>query len=220
VALHGYSHLALSAVRQMAEFGASVPADQQRKLLVAGKRFLEDNVGGGVQTFVPPWNMYTSATLDVLAELGVSNVSAAMQVTWTKPQLRFLPCTTFPERMLGAVAQARRLDPADAIVVTNLHDYDFQEAGYGGSWDWLQFEKALKELRSLSGVEHHTIGSLAAAHPDTLSPERLLANVQFQERASRWPAPFQLRRRSGVYWSQAKAHTWATVHSLRLILGV
>ena len=56
VALHGYSHQTLSAIRH-AEFEGHSYQELLRRIM-EGKQSLEQAVGEKVQVFIPPWNRY------------------------------------------------------------------------------------------------------------------------------------------------------------------
>ena len=169
-ALHGYSHLAVSPVRGIAEFGERVAPEQQHAPLRAGKQAMEDGLGCSPRVFIPPWNGYSKATLEALQEVGIPVVAAGFNCTLTHDELLFLPATLGAEGTLTALQRARGLEKEGPIVVTNLHDYDFVEAGFGGRWSWSLWEEQLAQLKALTRVEHSTVADLALQRPKELVP--------------------------------------------------
>jgi hypothetical protein len=208
-ALHGYCHVAFSPVRGITEVGMRTPRDQQRRLIADGRTIVEDGVGCPVGTFVPPWNGYSAETIDVLIELGFTNLSAGFVTHETKDALSFLPITSTLEGTFTAMTAARRWDGADAIVVTNLHDYDFADAGFGGGVTWKVWDAFIHRLAALPDVTHSTIGGVARGRTRDLSAARLAANARMRQRASTRIGRLALRNRHGVYWSTARADAWS-----------
>lgn len=215
-ALHGYSHLAVSPVRGIAEFGDRVLPEQQRALLQAGKRVFEDNLERALRVFIPPWNGYCKATLDILVELGITVVSAGFLCTLTRDDLLFLPATLNGEGTLAALERAVPYHQEGPIVVTNLHDYDFAEAGMGGFWSWERWEEFLDRLQSFPGVNHASVESLAREQAGALGSRRLTANAALQQRSMRWPARLLLRNVASIYWPEQRADRWAKGRLLSL----
>lgn len=205
VALHGYAHAASSSTRGMAEFGNAVSRNEQRALLAAGRRILEDLFGGIAPIFVPPWNVYTAETLRVLKETGFSILSAAAAGASDEDGIRFLPATATPERSVAAVRSGLKRDSSRGIVVTNVHDYDFEAAGFGSGRSWAWWERELSSLAAIPGVEHLRLGDVAANPETDLGARRLRYNALLRERVTRFPGRWLLRGRTAVYWPAPEA---------------
>jgi len=78
---HGYAHENHEAVGKKNEFGASRTKEEIRKDIQLGKEHLEAVLGDVFcPVFTPPWNRCSSATLDLLAELGFQAVSRSTGV--------------------------------------------------------------------------------------------------------------------------------------------
>lgn len=80
LALHGYNHqVADRAV--LSEFSGQTPQMQQQKI-GDGIRLLESLFPRvNVETFIPPWNSHDNLTVDIVAEHGLSHLSAGDNVT-------------------------------------------------------------------------------------------------------------------------------------------
>ncbi len=79
IALHGYCHLTVAAIKGYQEFSDRMPKATQRRLMERGRRHLEDIFGLAVRLYVPPWNALGATTADVLREEGLC-VSSNIQV--------------------------------------------------------------------------------------------------------------------------------------------
>jgi len=78
---HGYAHENHEAGGKKNEFGPSRTREEIGKDLQAGKKHLEAVLGEVFcPVFTPPWNRCSSATLDLLAELGFQAVSRSIGV--------------------------------------------------------------------------------------------------------------------------------------------
>jgi len=127
VALHGRLHRDAGMGRngRPSEF-EGVPIDSQREWISTGRDLLEAVFQDRVHGFVPPWNGYDSATLQVLQELGFSYLSADLSVPKKMfGPLRILPLTCNLRRLDMAIIQARRFERFAPVIVVVMHHYDF-----------------------------------------------------------------------------------------------
>jgi peptidoglycan/xylan/chitin deacetylase (PgdA/CDA1 family) len=128
VALHGYTHQTWRAPA-FSEF-AQVPRDEQANRVRSGRAELEDITGVRVESFVPPWNSYDAATMDVLEEYGFSCLSGSLRGPFPeRSSLRFLPYSTWLDDLVRTVDAALQLRWLESVLVVMLHDYDFVESG-------------------------------------------------------------------------------------------
>jgi hypothetical protein len=90
---HGFAHVNHEPEGRKHEFGPSRSRAAQRRDIDAGRRLLEERLGGLLQPiFTPPWNRCTATTGACLAELGFEVLSReARAEPLAVPGLRELP---------------------------------------------------------------------------------------------------------------------------------
>jgi Uncharacterized protein conserved in bacteria (DUF2334) len=177
VAQHGYAHRALRRWRGVSEF-AGVDPTTQKSEIGQGKNLLERLTAYPVNLFVPPFDSYDTATLDVLEGLGFTVLSASRGGTCRSDgRIRFVPWTTRLEQLKPAIEEARRSpDPAPAVVVI-FHPFDFVEVNRTiGKITFPDFVKLLYWLSAQPDVREEPVGELAKAD---FSAATFMAN--------RWP---------------------------------
>ena len=112
---HGFAHVNHEREGRRFEFGPSRPRAAQRRDIEAGRRLLEEHLGGFVQPiFTPPWNRCTADTGACLAELGFAVLSReARAEPLAVPGLRELPVRVdwFARR------HGTRLTPAELVAL-------------------------------------------------------------------------------------------------------
>lgn len=127
IALHGYTHQAVTRYSGLFEFGDAVDLSRQIERLRDGKQFLADSFGVKINWFIPPWNSYGATTLDALKQSGFEGISADAAFGPVSDDFCFAPATGLVHELNLFERFARRNSSGDVIVV--LHDYDFQESG-------------------------------------------------------------------------------------------
>lgn len=127
IALHGYTHQAVTRYSGLFEFGDVVALSCQAERLADGKDFLEYAFGVDVNWFVPPWNSYGNNTLVALKQCGFAGVSADAAFGPVVEDLAFAPATALVHE-LSLFKRFAQLNTAGDIIVV-LHDYDFIESG-------------------------------------------------------------------------------------------
>ena len=128
VSLHGYSHISSSEEGRNTEFKGQ-PASWQEDRISRAKGYLENLFGEPVLTFIPPWNSYDLATLDVLASLDFKFLSADnLGLSSEDHRISYLPATaSIPqiEKQMDHVSLPYH--NSRAVFVLMMHDYDFVE---------------------------------------------------------------------------------------------
>jgi peptidoglycan/xylan/chitin deacetylase (PgdA/CDA1 family) len=163
---HGFAHVNHEREGRKFEFGPSRPRSAQRRDIEAGRRLLEERLGGLVQPiFTPPWNRCTADTGACLAELGFAVLSReARAESLAVPGLRELPVRVdwfarhhgtrlapaeLAERLAGEI---RAGGPLGAMFHHALMDPD-------------EMERAAELLTLLAGHEHATARPMMAVAP-------------------------------------------------------
>ena len=126
IALHGYTHQAVTRLTGLFEFGDAVSFDKQVERLRDGKHFLEDSFGVAVNWFIPPWNAYGETTLRAIKACGFQGISADASFGPISDGLCFASASCLPREIPQVLACAKKNDQADIVVV--LHDFDFKES--------------------------------------------------------------------------------------------
>jgi hypothetical protein len=172
IALHGWSHIALSSIRDFAEFSDSMPVDTQRRLIRDGRCCLEDLFQRSISLFVPPWNRLGRSTIEALKAEDLCNVSAGYPSCWEPDSplgleaaecIRSIPCWLDPGATRGAINRARNVGDQGAVVGTLIHDYDFVEAGYSlGSLSVPALHKVLTDVRCLPDVSGAHVSAITS----------------------------------------------------------
>jgi peptidoglycan/xylan/chitin deacetylase (PgdA/CDA1 family) len=175
VALHGYSHQAIS-IGQTTEF-SGLDYNDQLERLAKGKKFLEDMIGSPITTFVPPWNTYDSNTLIALEKLSFSTLSASINGETKKDsKLTFLPSSSNLSQLRDSVEIARVSSDPQSIIIALFHEYDFKEISEErGVITYQEFSNLLNWLQSQEDVRLLSI-SQATQSIDGLGVERFLLN--------------------------------------------
>jgi peptidoglycan/xylan/chitin deacetylase (PgdA/CDA1 family) len=157
VALHGLHHQSWDPPKKT-EF-AGRPVASQYAAIERGKTYLEGEIGRTVSTFIPPWNSYDLHTVEALDSLGFCCLSASIPCPAVATKLCYLPCSCTLERTGALVAAAERVEVA-AVIVVNIHEYQF--AGEGGSATGMPFDEFRHLLGELSARPRVRIRTLAA----------------------------------------------------------
>lgn len=131
VALHGYCHQAVSRTSGLSEFGDAISIGQQLARLSDAKHWLEDQLGTGVETFVPPWNTYGTTTLEAVRQAGFKVLSAEAGFGPFAPGLSYVPVTCSIDQLAGAAELAQK--DQGSLACALLHEYDFRESGVRGA---------------------------------------------------------------------------------------
>lgn len=163
VALHGLTHKTRHP-RRKSEF-VGVPREDQVDMLRQGLTAL-GSLAGAVRTFIPPWNSYDHNTLDAIASVGLTTLSAD-GAGKSKPNgaLRYVPATCLVTEIREAVAHARSLVAAKPgrtpMVVAYFHPYEFAESGSPrAKFTLAEFEDTLAWLAAQADVESLSISEL------------------------------------------------------------
>ncbi|RPJ84754.1 MAG: DUF2334 domain-containing protein [Acidobacteria bacterium] len=195
VVMHSYSH---QMTGPWTEF-AGLAYGEQREKIRRGRALLSALLGAPVTTFVPAWNSYDGATLQVLRDLGFQCLSAdtgGMPGSEASCPLKFLPSGCDLNGLRGAIEEARRARDPSAIIVVLFHTYDFIETyAVQDRWSFEDFEALLAWTGSQPDVIVRSIGQLLETKVD-LSARRLADN-QKRMRAPGYIPPF-LSRLFGV----------------------
>jgi|SRR5215831_1643570 len=210
IALHGYSHLALSPFREYQEFSDAMPVETQRALIRCGRQYLEDIFGVKVQLFVPPWNRLGASTAGVLREEGLM-VSGELRADNNQDfELAQAPCATPIKETEQALLAAQWFGGHGNIVGTMIHDYDFVEGGYKvGSLRITEFEVIAGAWSKIRNARRMLITDAILGNDGPVA-ERARANTQLRQRlgASRLGRRL-LSRATAVYWSTRDARRLA-----------
>lgn len=185
VAQHGLKHEPLATNPQgvSSEF-QGLPAEDQARLVDAGRRLLAATFPGPITGFIPPWNTYDATTLEILARRGFEYISISNATRiWHKPDLRLLSHTCNINQIEGAFLQARRYS-TPATIVAILHHYDFRDSADLGrqALSPARLRDTLAWLRDEADVEFTTLGRIAAS----LSIEQCWRAQLRQHRVSEW----------------------------------
>jgi peptidoglycan/xylan/chitin deacetylase (PgdA/CDA1 family) len=187
VALHGYCHRELARLTDgnRTEF-AGVDRRQQREALAAGKARIEDVFPGPLTGFVPPWNSYDQATLDLLGELGFGYVSADWAlVSEHIPPIPVIPHTCNLVHLQEAVDDARQFAGLNPVIAVILHHFDLAESGTRSAGvDLSGLERLLAWVTDQPDLLCMSLADLSSG----LDPQRCAANL----RLARW--------RTGLHW--------------------
>ncbi len=166
VAQHGYAHRSLNKTTSGANsefFG--VPAQRQEQMIDEGRRRLGMVFGRPPAGFVPPWNTYDEATLEILARQGFQYISASFGPHVPKPSpLKNIPRSCQLTMLREALAEARKYQGTKPIIVPIVHHYDFIESGAAeAAMDLPEFRELLGWLKAQPDVHCLRIGELAAS---------------------------------------------------------
>lgn len=199
VALHGYTHQAVTRFSGLFEFGDVVPLDRQAERIRDGKQCLEDLFGAEVSWFIPPWNAYGATTLRALDRSGIRGVSAGLSGPVAEC-MTFAPFTSLPGSI--DVACACCGSDGDSSIIVMLHDYDFKEAD-----SISKFRQKLLTIRR-SGFEGGGFSEILGALD--WGATRALRNQELRKTAV---GPLRFLMHSGipsVYWSEQAADRLAS----------
>jgi hypothetical protein len=129
VALHGFSHEAISRWSGLTEF-KGLDYTSQALRIEKGKNRLEDALGIEVTAFIPPFNSFDETTLRALETLGFTTLSAHLDEEGygsVTSRLRFIPATAGVDNLRVVVESARTLPDPQPVIVVLFHPYDFLE---------------------------------------------------------------------------------------------
>jgi peptidoglycan/xylan/chitin deacetylase (PgdA/CDA1 family) len=188
-AMHGLSHQQFGVEGNSSyEFADLDSADALYRIQL-GKHFLETAVGQPVTTFIPPWDVYSRATLEALPRAGFTTLSASAGHLADNSPLKFLPKTTDLWTLYDAVPYARTTDEPSPIIVVMFHPHDL--AGlHQGKPAIEEIGRLLDFLAAQPDVTVLTVAQAAAADP-TLTAERYAAY-------GRWCASDEFKTHDGA----------------------
>lgn len=160
IALHGYSHQ-IHKEGYFSEFSGLPPREQEKKI-IAGKKHLEELISRKITTFIPPFNSYDAATVELLYRHGFEILSASRDgESFARPPLSYIPATATLSTAREAVETALDSKQDSPIVVILFHEYDFVEVDNGrGYTSFEEFSNLLKWISSLEKVEITTVSRL------------------------------------------------------------
>lgn len=187
IALHGHLHQNARADGHPSEF-VGVEKTRQRDMIADGKRLLESIFEVSIGGFVPPWNSYDQATLEVLEESGFDYLSSNVLNAPPRPtRLRLLPLTCHLDNLRMAVEEARRFARLAPLIVVVMHHYDFPGGDTPVFRDHAEFDALLAWVAAQKDVRVRTLSQLAAE----LSPAA--SQRVFQHNRLRERLPWRLR---------------------------
>ena len=216
VADHGFNHQGGETDPPVSEFSGLSQADQSMVLTTA-KRSLELATGQEVTAFIPPHNRYDADTLDAIRNSGYGFVSAGpLSPVSEGSHLRYLPGSTYPQKLDEVVDHAISSGDSDALVVIVLHPYDMlgndaEMPAFRHSTPMRaeKFFDLLRDLKRSGDVTFTSINTLIQDGED-LSAKRVLQNRALR---SNWINRYHLlpdflgaHPLPGLYYSQAEIH--------------
>jgi peptidoglycan/xylan/chitin deacetylase (PgdA/CDA1 family) len=146
LALHGYTHQAITGFSGMSEFGDGVSYKLQLDRLIDGKKFLEDSFGKELSWFIPPWNAYGVNTINALKEIGFKGISADASYGLTDDRLIFAPQTCQLQDLNQAIYCSKK--DVDSYIIVMLHQYDFNKVNMDNNkMNINTFSTLLKKLK-------------------------------------------------------------------------
>ncbi len=162
VALHGYSHRYLTP---QGEF-PGLPECEQRRRLLAGKREVESSLDTKITIFVPPNNAYDATTLKLLAQAGLSILSASTTSPVSNDDLVYLPATTQWCQLTEALTSAAQF-PGPSLIVVMLHPFDYQPEGTREQVRsrLAQLDEALDRVKKMPGIHPVSLQTVATEYP-------------------------------------------------------
>jgi uncharacterized protein DUF2334 len=164
VALHGFTHRSRVNQAPHSEF-VGLSTEEQISQLQQAQELLRRLTGFQPTSFVPPWNRYDASTLEALAYLGFTCLSADRHGPSIDTSLRFLPTTADLSELRLAVSLAFEADDADPIVGLLLHPYDFSESGEDRAvMSTKDFDKELRWLLKQPHVKVMSVSELASSN--------------------------------------------------------
>lgn len=191
IALHGHSHhdnTAGDRARGHPSEFAGLPPALQLELAASGKALLETVFERPVRGFVPPWNSFDAATLEVLEELRFSHLSSDLHhAPPRRAGLRLLPLTCHLPEVREAVAQARRFARLRPVIVVVMHHYDFPGGDSPVFRDHDEFDALLAWLVAQADVRVQTLSGIAEELTPTAS------QLGFRHRRLRERLPWRFR---------------------------
>lgn len=196
IALHGYSH----TKRRSTTTGATseffgLPEEQQARLIYEGKRQLED-VFGGINGFIPPWNTYDAVTEKILKEQGFTFISASCDSP--QPSQYYLPnlYRTVPvHHARETIQQAFLFEDLSPVINILFHHYDFEEYKTENAViNLTKLDELLEWVKSQNGLSIVPL-SEAAKSLQKYTPQKNLNYYQWRKRLPvrfRWRFPVDL----------------------------
>jgi hypothetical protein len=181
LAQHGYAHLRVSGTGEehRSEF-VGVNEATQTKLIIDGRRQLEEGFATVVNSFVPPWNSYDETTTRVLGKAGFRFISAGIAAPkYPRNAKPFsgpvaVPRTCNLKTLESAIEQALRFRMASPAVVCVFHPDEFEEfrdpPALGEPLPFMnlrELERKLAWFRTIPQVSTCSIGDLAEEARET-----------------------------------------------------
>lgn len=125
IAQHGFSHKNWGG--GTGEF-AGRSFDAQSRDISIGRQVLEDKINKPIETFIPPWNAFDEATLQVMYEndfRAISGATSKGDYSRDIGGISFIPFTIDLPR-LRSLADGKKLKK-DAVYIVLFHAYDFAD---------------------------------------------------------------------------------------------
>ena len=168
IALHGYTHAALTTVAGKKSEFAGLPKYRQMAMLERGRIALEKSFHCKVTTFVPPWSTYDEVTVKCLEELGFDCLSSDLRGPFpATEELKFAPATCGLGELSRALISARAMPVTNVVIVALFHSYDLA----GGttscgkiSITWLDY--ILARANAASDIQFSTMKRLCSYTAD------------------------------------------------------
>ncbi len=159
--LHGWNHRTLSTALppNPSEF-LGLPFERQVSIINRGYNFLKQKIGVAPAVFVPPWNSYDLNTLHVLAQVGITTISAHRYSIFDESfSLSYTPVTVEIQNLRRAIDCARLFSDESPVIGVMLHPYDFCESGDKLCTITLpDFERNLKWIKECADVVIKSVG--------------------------------------------------------------
>ncbi len=193
--LHGYAHQTVSRFSGLSEFSYALPLNVQVDRLRDGKYFLGTALGASINTFVPPWNAYTSSTLIALQQSGFQLLSGDVSFGPLCPELAFIPSTCQIPEILAALSAAR--EDSDACITMLFHEYDFFESGSPHAVISIEDFGRLLDRIARQDVKFVCLSDCAVG----FDMERAKVNQKLREAMKSPFRKLMKKGTGGVYWS-------------------
>jgi peptidoglycan/xylan/chitin deacetylase (PgdA/CDA1 family) len=198
IALHGYTHQAVTRFSGLFEFGNAVDINRQIERLLDGKKILEDAFGTTINWFIPPWNAYGSSTLKAMKAAKLRGISGDATFGPTDNDTFFAPATCLIHEIYLLAAFDKKNVRGDAIVV--LHDYDFKESGSPEAKISIEGFKQILENLKKTNIKKETFSNIIG--DQKWGSARALANQSLRKQTN---GPLQYFQRPGsncLYWDK------------------
>ena len=178
VALHGFSHQTINpkGSEWNTEF-LGLDYQTQEDKISKGQILLEQDLGIGIHTFIPPFNNYDSNTLLALENRGIDIISASVYgYADEESPVGFIPQSVDLPNVITAIRKARRYPDLRPLILVTLHNYDIGSGTEGSPFPNDKLIKLLDWVNDQSDIRKMTV-SQAGDYLEEISGSRL---VQYQ----------------------------------------